>query len=269
MEQQADRDLLVEKRVEDLLLFPLLVGDQERLARLVRHQDRAGIGLLKTLVLHLLPVDQGEGQPVRQEGPELLHQVEGEAGSTRPVPVKEAHRRVEAHRLQGRADVMDQERVDEGEQGVDVVQRRPAVPLFEGEVLFLGDDQVVEDIEIDVGGIPFAAPEGVEGLFPVEEVQAVAEALHREGDLIRGHLVRMVPQGPLEDCPAVGDLPRQDRPGDVGGGLGIVGPPVLLSAQENVPGDRSLDPREEPAVLRKEADADAVLGAKAHQERTA
>ena len=121
VEQQANRDFFVQKRVEDLLLLPLLIGDQEGLARFVRHQDRAGIGLLKPLGLDLAQVDQGEGQAVCQEGAKLLHQVEGEAGPAGAVAMEEAHGRVEAHRLQGRADVVDQEGVDEGEQGIDVV----------------------------------------------------------------------------------------------------------------------------------------------------
>ena len=224
---------------------------------------------LKPLPLNLLEIDQGKSQPVRQKRPEFLHQIEGEAGPAGTVPVEKSHRRVEPHRLQRRADVMDQKRVDEGEQGVDVVQGRPAVPFLEGEVLLLGDDQMVEDAEIDVGGVSLAAAEGVERLVLVEQIEIIAQALHGEGDLICGHLVRMVPERPLEDRPAVGDLSGQDRPGDVGGGLRIVGAAVLLPAQQDISGDRPLHPRQEAAVLRQEADADAVLGAEAHQKGAA
>lgn len=269
MEQQADRYLLVQERVQDLLLLSLLVRNQERLARFVRHQDRAGIGFLKALSLDLTEVDQGEGQPVRQEGAEFLHEIQGEAGPSGPIPVEEPHRRVEPNRLQRRADVVDQECVNEGEQRVDIVQRRPAVPFLEGEVLLLGDDQVVEDTEIDVGGVPLAAAKGVERLVLIQQIEMVAQALHGEAHLIPGHLVRMVPERPLEDRTAVGDLPGQDRPGHVGGGLRVIGTAVLFPAKQDVSGDRPLDACQEAAVLRQKTDADAVLGAETHQKRAA
>ena len=269
MEQQADRDLLIQERMQNLFLFSLLVRDQKSLARLVRHQDRAGLGLLKSFSLDLLSIDQGKRQPVRQKRPEFLHQIEGEAGPAGPVPMKEAHRRVESHRFQSRTDIVNEERVYEREQCIDVIQRRPAVSFLERKILLLGHDQMVENAEIDMGGVPLAAAESVERLILIEQIEIVAQALHGERNLIHGHLIRMVPERPLEDRPVIGYLSGEDRTGDVCGSLGVIGLPVLLPAEEDVPGDRPLDTRQETAMLREEADADTVLRTEAHQEGAA
>jgi hypothetical protein len=53
---------------------------------------------------------------------------------------------------------------------------------------------VVEDAEIDVGGVPLATAEGVERLDLLEQIEIIAQSLRREGDFRRGHLVRMVSQ---------------------------------------------------------------------------
>ena len=150
-------------------------------------------------------------------------------------------------------------------------QRRPAVPLLEGESVLLGDDEVVEDTEIDVGAAsPSQPPEGVEGLLPVEEVQAVAQTLRREGHLVRGHLVRMVPQGHAGGPSGCWRSYRSGQPGATSAeAAGSSARRYCSRRRRTFPEDRSLDPGQEAAVLGEEADADAVLRAKAHQERAA
>ena len=69
--------------------------------------------------------------------------IKREARPPRPVAVQEADRRVEADGLQRRAYVVDQERIDEGQQRVDRIERRPpCAGNREAEVVLLGADQV-------------------------------------------------------------------------------------------------------------------------------
>jgi hypothetical protein len=58
--------------------------------------------------------------------------------------MEEAHGRIEAGGFQGGLDVMAQEGVEEREQGVDVVERRPAAALAKEEGVLLLDDEAVE-----------------------------------------------------------------------------------------------------------------------------
>ena len=75
--------------------------------------------------------------------------------------MEEADRRVEADGLERRADVVDQERVDEREQGVDGIERWAPAPAVEAEAFLLRPDQVVESAEVDVRRLAFEAAERV------------------------------------------------------------------------------------------------------------
>ena len=140
MKQRSDRHLLVQKGMDDLLLFPFLISYEHHFAGIVRHQYRAGIGLIKALPLYLTEVDQGKGQPVRQKWPEFLHHVKSEPRPSGTIPVQKSYRRIKPHRFQGRPDIMHKECINEGKQGINVVQRRPAVSLLEGKGVFLCHD---------------------------------------------------------------------------------------------------------------------------------
>src|SRR5690349_11452640 len=80
MREQAERRLVLEQGMNDLLLLALLVGAEDDLAARLRQQDASAVALLQVLWLKLLPVDQRQGQPIRYDGAKLLHQVEGKGG---------------------------------------------------------------------------------------------------------------------------------------------------------------------------------------------
>ncbi len=65
---------------------------------------------------------------------------------------------IQSHRFQGGAHVVDQQGVEEGEQGVDGIQGRALVPSLEMEILLLGGDEFGEHPKIEVGALPFVAP---------------------------------------------------------------------------------------------------------------
>jgi len=71
MGQQADRRCFVEKRVPDLFLLALLLGDDDLLPCFIGHQHGAGLSLTKTLAVDLPAVHQGQCQPVSEERPEF------------------------------------------------------------------------------------------------------------------------------------------------------------------------------------------------------
>ena len=101
--------------------------------RLVRQQHRAVLQRAEDAGADLAAVDQGQHQPVGQDGAELLQQVERQRRAAGPVAVQEAHRRVEAERLQRRAAVVGEEGVEQREQGVDRVERRAARAAAEAQ----------------------------------------------------------------------------------------------------------------------------------------
>ena len=235
MKKHPDVDLLIQKGMNDLLMFPLLVSHKHGLTGVVRHQDCTGVAFINALPLYLAQINQGEGQPVCQKGPEFLHHIQSQTWATGTIPVQKSYRRIKPHRLQGRPDVMHKERINEGQQGVDVVQRWPAVPLLKGKSVLLRYYQVIEDAEIDMGGVPLATSENIKRPILIQLLQIVVQALYGKSHLICIQFVRMITERPLENRPAVGNLAGQNRAGHIGGGLWIISLPILLTPQEDIP----------------------------------
>ena len=111
---------------------------------------------------YLAAVDQRKGEPVGEHRAQFLHQVEGKAGAAGPVAVQEAHGRIEPDALGRAAAIMGEQRVEEGEQGVDRVERRPARAAMETQCRVGDADQVVEDVEIDIGRLALVAAQRVD-----------------------------------------------------------------------------------------------------------
>jgi len=98
------------------------------------------------------------------------------------------------------------------------------------KIIFLRHNQMIEDTEIDMGGISFKPPERIKIMIPVQDLQVVVEPLNGKTDLIGGDLLSVIPDGPLKDGPAVGYLARKHASGQLGGRLWIIGAPVLFAA---------------------------------------
>ena len=77
--------------------------------------------------------------------------------------------RVQSHRFQCRPDIVHEKSVDERQKAVDIVQRRPSVSLIEMKGFLLGNDQMIEHVEIDMGGVSFDPAQHIQRLFLIEE----------------------------------------------------------------------------------------------------
>ena len=111
MPEQACGHAFVQKRMQHLFAFALLVGHQNFLAGFFLQEDRSGRGLLKILRPDLTSVDQRQRQSVRQNRAEFFHHIQSETRPARPVPMQKAHRGIKADAFNGPAQVRRQQRV--------------------------------------------------------------------------------------------------------------------------------------------------------------
>lgn len=269
MEEHADGYAFLKERVADLLLLALLPGDEEGLAAVVVHFDGPGGGRLEALAIDLPEIDQGEDNPVGEEGAELLHEVEGEAGASGPKGMVEAHLRVEADGLERPDGVMGEDCVDEREQGVKVVERWAAAALAHKEALAVTGDEGIEDGEVELGGIALDAAQGIRVGDHRNGLENVAEPVDGLGHGLIGVTFGMIAQGTLEDSAAIGDLAEDEIAGDQQGCLGIVHAPALLAPQQDIAGLRPDDPGQEASMLGEEGEVNTPVGAETHEVRAA
>jgi hypothetical protein len=108
-------------------------------------------------------VEEGEGDGVGDEGAELLSEVEGEGGTAETGLVEETEEGVEADGLEGDGEILGEEAVDEGQDGVDRIAGWSSVAAVDVELVPAGDEGE-EGGEVVLGGLAFETEEGVEGL---------------------------------------------------------------------------------------------------------
>jgi hypothetical protein len=266
---EADGELLVEEWVGDLVALAFLVRFEDGAAPIVGEADAAGGFGLEVGRTELGAVEEAEGKPVGEEGAEFLHEVEGEAGSAGPVGVEEADGGIETDAFEGGLDIVGEEGVEEGEEGVDGVSWGSAVAAGEGESGFAGSDELGEHGEVELGGLALDAAELVGGGGLLKALDALGElgAGLPEGAGAIG--LGAVAGGAVEGDAGVGDFAEDEEAGQVGGLLWLVGATVLGATEEDVAGDGALDPGEEAPILGEEADLHAVSGAVSQEERAA
>src|SRR5919109_4107477 len=97
--KETERYLLIEDRMMELVLLPLLVGHDDFISTRVIQISRPPWPYLEMSFSYLFPVDEGECQPVRQYRAELLHEVQPERWPTRPQSMEETELRVETYSL--------------------------------------------------------------------------------------------------------------------------------------------------------------------------
>jgi hypothetical protein len=148
--------------VLDLLALALLPGGQHRLAAVLLQQNGTVLHHPEIAGPHFASVQHGERQPVRERRPQLFHEVERQARPAGPQAVQEASRGVQAHAFQGAAAVMHEQGVEEGEQRIGHIHRRPPAAAAEGE-RGIGDAQRMgEDAEIQRRRLAFLAAQPVQ-----------------------------------------------------------------------------------------------------------
>ena len=126
MDEQPHGGSFVEKRMPDFILLALLVGHQDRLAGVVVHPHRPGLGYTKTGRPDLPPIDQTEDEPIDQERTEFLHQIERKRRTAGTVTVQEPHLGIQPDRLAGAAGIVTQHAVQERQQRIDGIEWRTA-----------------------------------------------------------------------------------------------------------------------------------------------
>lgn len=265
MEQYAHHHLFSEKRMRNLFLLSLLIRNKDLLSCVVAHDYRSRIHLLEPFILNLLEIYQGKGEAIANERPELLHKIEGKSGATRSIPVQKTDRGIKPDRLQSRPDVVHDEGVNEREEAVYVVERRSPVSLVKAERVLLGNDQVIEYIEIDTSRIPLYASEFLEGVFLIDDIELPGEAGHGMAHLLFINLCCMVPERPLQYSPAIGDFSRKNGFCDLARRGKIVSSAVLLPSEQYVPRHRPLDPGQKAPVFGQKAHSHLVLSAESHK----
>src|SRR5690606_8685345 len=133
LENATIADAVVEDGMGDELVHAALEGEDEALACGRREGDGAGGGD-EVVGADDAVVEGADDGRVSEDGSELLHEIEGEGGSTEMRLVIQAEQRVEAHGTNGQGELLGEERVAEGEQRVDRVPRRAAVAAVEIEL---------------------------------------------------------------------------------------------------------------------------------------
>ena len=176
---EADGDGLAEEGVGDLVALAFLVGLEDGAPGVVGKADAAGGIGGEVGGADLGAVDESEGETVGQAGAEFLHEVEGERGASGAEGVEEADGGVEPDAFEGAGDVVGEEDVEEGEEGVDGIARWPPVASGEGEGGIVVGDEVREGGEVELGGLSFDAADAVGGV-------GLAQAVEGQGELLAG-----------------------------------------------------------------------------------
>ncbi len=123
---KSERNPLLQIGVLNLVLFPKLPSRDNLFANVVVHPNASPVLLRKARSLYLTPVDERQHQTISQCSAEFLHQIESKTRTPWTVGMEETNCGVKADAFQSRFDVMAQVRIDERQECVDTVQRRPA-----------------------------------------------------------------------------------------------------------------------------------------------
>ena len=154
--------ILVQQRVVQFLLFSFLIGFDDPLAAGIGEFHGATFTDRKIAGADLLPVDQRDGQPVAQPGPEFFHQIQCQRRAIGPVHVQKPDKRIQAGRRQSSDAVVTDQGIKEGEQTVDAVSGRAAAARSEQEIVALLFEAEIKDGEIQIRRHAFHASQGVE-----------------------------------------------------------------------------------------------------------
>ena len=165
--------------------------------------------------------------------------------------MQESNRRIESHHFQSRPDIMYQMGVDERQQGIDIIQRRPPVSFLKNEIIFLCYNEMIENAEIEMRGISFKTPHGIQRVVVFfKRSRMPGQALYGKryftGVILslwsrstRCRTVRLLAILPVKRHRVTGRRPSLDRL-----------PAVLFSSKQDISRHRPLDPGEENGRIR-------------------
>src|ERR1041384_1926269 len=174
---------------------------------------------------------------------------------------------VEPRRFARGPRVMPEHGIEEREQGVYGIERRPAIPIGEFERIALHRYQVTENAEIEIGALPFDAPDEVEIPRLLYLTNGMRKAPGGRLDLGAARAIGIVARTPLQHRPGIRDLAGDNVARNGGASEKIVGPSVLLTTQQNIARRVSQDPGQEHPLLAQERDGNPLLGALVHEPR--
>ena len=234
----------------------LFVGAKETLSACRGEGDGAS-GSHEVAFGHHAGVDGAEDGGIGDERAEGFHEVEREGGSTVAHLVVEAEVGVKADGVAGDGQVLREDGVGEGEEGVDGVAGWAAVAAFEveGEVVGGGVgavadfDEAGEFAEVDAGGVAFDAEEGFEGFGTFGAVRHVFHG--GDGGFFGFDVVA------LEHSALVADFTGGEGSGEGEGEPFGVGEAELATAEGYVFGIEAGSDAVEPAAHGEVGDGDA------------
>jgi len=128
-----------------------------------------------------------------------------------------------------------EEGVYERQKAVDVVERGPSVSLIEMKNFFLGNYEMIENVEIDMGSVSLNSSQHVQGLLVIEEIQQVIQSHDRITHLLFINFAGMVPKRSLQNSPAIGNLSGKNGFCDLCRKFQIIRPAVLLPTEKDIP----------------------------------
>lgn len=270
VEEQADGEFFLEKRVFDFFLLSFLPGGEHFFASVVGEEDGAVFQRAKMFWLDLAAVDKADSEAVGEGGAKFFHEVEREAVASGAVAVEEADCGVESVRGERAGGIETEQGVEVGEEGVEGVAGRAAVAFAEGELVALLRDEACEVFKILRGGFAFDSAEFVECGGLGESAEAVREAfgcVFECGGGFGGFGVFAC--GAAEDVAGVGEFAGDKAAGERGAGGGVVGEAVLGAAQEDVSRGCADDVCEVASVFGEEGNGEAGFGACAEEKGAA
>lgn len=142
----------------DFVLFAFLPSGQKLFAGVFFEFDGTCFAMDEIGVGDLFAVDESEGAAVGDDGAKFFHEVEGERGATRAVPVKKAALGVESDAFEGRPAIVGEKAIGEGNEGVDGIGGRSAHAPGKFEAGCL--DEFGKNFEIAGCGIAFDSADG-------------------------------------------------------------------------------------------------------------
>ena len=256
-EQAPITDTILEQRVGDKSVHALLVGAVKGLAAFGFEED-GGAGLEEVFFGDHPGVDGLNDGGVGDQGAEGLHQVKRQGGAAEAGLVVEAHHGIEADGVAGDGEILDEKAVGEGEESVDGVAGRAAVPAIEVEAegrwdagIALHLDQPGERGEVKAGGVTLDAEQLVQGLGAGG---LFGHEFHVEQEALIGFEMIAEDEGAL-----VADLAGDERAGQAEAEPGFGGEAELPLAEEDVFGDEAGGDAVEPAALGEVADGDFIF----------
>ena len=160
----GDAQILVEERVSEGFLLPLLIGSDHNLTSLLGEFHGTSFPLFEMFDAKLLAVDESDGESISQPRAKLFHQIQGQRGSVGSIHMKEANKWIKPRCRQRGDAVVSYQSVKERNEAVDAIARGATTAGGEGEFLSLLFQSQRENSEVEVGGHALDPPKRISGI---------------------------------------------------------------------------------------------------------